>query len=1036
MDYISIKKWSIFFGLQFKRPMNELENYYSLLQNPNGANINEISNSILNIYSDPNSIFLILSILSSKNEFNRHQASIGLQKVISLHWEFLQQTMKLEDIKSQILKFLVNEENKNIRIYIIYTIEKILRKDNQWGEIFNLLQDLLNSKSQVHQQIALNLITIMIPSFSDEEINNFLPEIDNRICMALQSNDIDFYISGIDLFAQLLHRINYENVELIKDFSAIVVKIFNIFHQSLVEESNISYKISNRISSIISGNDNYLINVSDLLIHLLEMANDKSINPSLHYSIFSPISDIIERNIEEVEQNLDILMKSIINSIRLNFADECFQENSTASCVSSLIDQLCQQLNCDELFLKISDLLSDETPELTFASIITLDKFIYTAPNTTISQSYIFSKFFINHLSSQNHHSIREVALIALQRYINFMSIGLNDFFPKICEGCILAIQSDDPELILQGLKTLTTAITSIEFDEKFINPIYKILISILQSNSMFMEEAVLALSKLLEVAEDDLIPYFQEIIQYLYQATQIEDNISPILKGESIEALARIISISPYETDSIVQSYFQILMKYIMRTIKISSETDISTSDTIDSSITSHISKALTILVSSKFPIHEILPNIAQYAFIELDCGHAFSKLKNDDFKPEQDETLFIIESICNAIKLVNSIILNYPELLAEEIDQIMNQMKTFVLYYPSPAIIKKAFKTIISIICTYGIDPNQHIYDISSMFDTFEITSLEQIFYFFTKLFIKRIPLKEDIYSLIFSKSLSAIKCENTDTEQFTSEDGEGQYALFVMTVYECLGELASNAPEYFDKSKFIQTVQKFQKSKRINDVILSTDVLGRIYESNPSGISGLYLKFLIKIIIDSLQFCDGNNQPFPIISLRRIIDANNQILSNHLNTIVQQMDKIMNLENNGQAYYHQTIASSISFILSLARIQGEQFPYQSYLPTIISLLPEKYESQNIYSSIILIYQQLPDVFNELISQLIIIFAKILSLKDSSLKTYNFEQETYQSMILFTKQLFEKFPETQNIISQTFEQNSLNRLNQHIFG
>lgn len=234
----------------------------------------------------------------------------------------------------------------------------------------------------------------------------------------------------------------------------------------------------------------------------------------------------------------------------------------------------------------------------------------------------------------------------------------------------------------------------------------------------------------------------------------------------------------------------------------------------------------------------------------------------------------------------------------------------------------------------------------------------------------------------------------------------------------------------------SIFTKTFESSIKNKRITEILSLTEVIGYLFESMQTfglQIEGLSLKFLLKNILNSIQFCDGTNKPSPLIALRIIIDKS-EILSSRINDIISTVNDIFSIENEGQPYYEQTFSSAVSLMFSVFRIfttKGESFDYTKYMTKMLSSLPTKYESMNIYSSILILYNQNPSFFQDSIFYLIIGLSKTLSLSDDKLKNYELTDEVYIGIINLLNSLLKSIPKSVELLQQEIkDEDELSRI------
>lgn len=1012
---------------------HQLLELYGYLQN--GTNVKEISDAILEIYSNPLSIFDILNIITNGNVFQRLQASIGLQKILAAHWRTLKNLEQAESIKANILQVLKKEDNQSIQATIVYAMEEILHVnsdnisyDEPWEELFPFLEQLFQSNDNNQYKIALKILFIMVPSstiFPDERLKMIMDLILEHIVLAMNNVkvDMEYFLAGAELFMQLLARAGpIIGVPAPQPVPNILQHILTTFHQLLIQGYDYSYKVSEIISGIIRGNFNNYIPNEDIYNYLCQMLMDERISPNYHYLIFAPIEVYFDKTMKYlIKPNLESLLNIIFRSIALNFCDECYQPSSTAGVICGLIDSLCNIFNGDKLYGLISGYFSKENQNVLFASVMLIYYLIENSQDSIIRSSSEITKFLLEATSASHHHSIREVAMIALGQVILVVNCGLNYFFQDIINTCFSAVGSNDDELMFHGVETLTIAISSIEYDTELTKLLFEKLIEYLQQTNKqeMLEQILSAISSLLDANGENLIQYIPKYISFFVNIARADS----MFKGRALEALAKMISYAPNNLS--------------MDVINVSLQMLISAIDLNDSSIFSDLLNGFSSLVNRKNQLlQSSLPKLIDFA-----TGIIF----NNQFgvcisygEEEDDELIFEKQADCliNAISLLDEILLENPKILEPKFaSNLFDSLSSFLENMTSSLGIQKIVSILTTIVQVYELDPNDFLEKISFLFEECEFSYVQAIFECITNLIKKDANLNTYTYKNIckvccnaLNRKLPCFEC-NDEVEEEETDDNLNYQTQFMNSVFDCLSIVAKKHPEYLIEksilSIFNKTFELSIKNKRITEILSLTEVIGNLFESLQTfglQIEGLSLKFLLKNVLNSIQFCDGTNKPSPLVALRIIIDKS-EILSSRINDILNTVNGIFSIENEGQPYYEQTFSSASSLMLSLFKIftsKNEQFDYTKYINKILSVLPTKYESMNIYSSILMLYNQYPELFSESIVYLIIGISKTLALSEDKLNSFGLTDDVYIGIIKLLSSFLKNVSNCMEIIHQ----------------
>ena len=1021
-----------------KNQMNQLENLYIFLSR--GENVEEVSKVIIQIYQNPDSLFQILNILLNHEDPTiRHYASVGLKQSLNCNISNISNDPAFDQIKEMILNSLMKEPAMIIRDSIIHAISVIIDKKVNWPQFEQFITNLFQTNQPINVETALKLLYIYVPYFSVEHFNSSCQVIAQQITTAISSNSFPIIIAGFDLFAQI---IPFFDKPLVSPFTEILSQAINTFHQLIIQMDQSLFKMQNIIEHIIEGN-NGALNLSEMLGVLLQMVLDPNISPQYYFNIFSPVQTIImsDNAVTFLKPIVGELMKAIVFVIAKSMDDECFSDDNSGYLVSGSIETLSQYMNSDKLYNITIPLLSENSPNEVYASVIVFDRFIENAPAMAISNSSFLMKSLLKYLSPELHHSIREASLSAISKLIEVVENGLIDFFDEIIQGCIAAIHSQHEALIIASLKTLTMTLDSIDFPPRYLEILMPTLIPLTQSTVEISTYSIGPISSLIIKCEKEFIPYIDSVLPFIIQGTQVNEKSNPILKGEAIETLAKLISVAPEQTAPIIQQSLQLFSE---------------TMNTDDSSIISSLLAAFSILVSSKIPnIENFIPGFLQFSISQLDCEQQKNVIFSEGFDPDEniEQNTDIASSIQHALSVIENTAISHPEILHSFAPNLLPKIVNFASF-PSELINQKALSALATLMVAYKLDPNEALQKLGDTFDEYEIITVAAMFDFCRVIIVNHLPLNQENVNQIFNRSLQAInhklpcvECGYYDDKgkykdddefdedvDFDNDDGNANVKIdLVKAVFQCLSAIATNYPAIFKVTKFVDSCRRAIKQENILEIIFSTEVFGRLIESKTAEFRSLTLKATLDIILTSLNYCDGTVEPHPLIAIRRILLSNTGMLSQLIPQITEKVNSILQIENHGQPFFRQTRSGCINVVLALFRIQGSQFPLQNYFTIIFSSLPIQYEAPFIYESIIQLFDQSMNALlqNENSAMLIRGLAITLAMKDYDLEKCEFTPEIINNVARILATAIQNVPESNQIIQSSItDQSSLDRL------
>lgn len=1011
--------------------MSNLEELYSRIAL--GQNMDEITQQILSIYDNPQSIFEVLRIISEQdNQLIRNQAAVQLRLALGKNWSKICQDPVVEQIKAAILEVLKKEPSILLRESIIHSMSLIIESKIQWPELSQYTQDLLQSSEPIQIETALKILFVWIPSFPKEEFLLMAPFIGQNIISALSTDSVDIQIDGFNLLAQ---SISFFDSQLVSPFSDALNRIFEVFHQMMIQQNDNAFKISRIIEHIIESNNNS-ININQLISIFLQLAQDGNISPNYYFTIFCPLSTLAEKcSLDQLKPFAGDIMKSTILCISKSLNDECFSEDSLGLYISYLIDSLIECMNNEKLFNVALSLLPDNSVNEAYAAAIVFNRFLEFSDSIAIKYSVELANRLLKYANSNCSHVVFEASLIALSKLISDADNKMSAFVDPIIKCCLEAFETHHEQLIINALQTLTNAIDNIEFDSSYLEILIPKITSLAASNNITITEyAIPVFSALTVKCENDIIPYIPSFLPLIVHAAQINEKNDPILKGEALETLAQIISVAPAESSSIIEPSMQLFMEC---------------TKTEDTTIIASLLKSFSFLVSAKFNgIESILPTIIQFSISQLDLGKTLNVITDENFNPYEEENtgtnIDIYESIMNALSVINSAAKSATEYLAPYIKEVTESVLSYT-NLPDSQISRHSISYLATLIVTYHLTPNEYIYQLISepydLFQDYDEGNVAEMFLFCKTILENDCPVDPKFLELFYQYSLKAIEHKlpalksyqrdnNNKYNEFNEEEDDADFDDdandksefdIVEAVFELLSVLVSK--RFFNSqtlTKLVSSLKNAQKKNFTLDVIYGTDILGQLFEVDQTSFSKLALKFSLNIIHDCLPLCDGTYRPCPLDATRRIISTNITVLNDIIPQIIEKTNSILALENQGQPFYKETLSSAVSLLFALFKIQGQEFPLNNYFPAMLSSLPSRYYANYIYGTLVILYLQAGEIFNPFANELIRVLAQTLCLKDNQLKKYNFSQEVYQNVLKMFMILIQTVPNAQELVQQ----------------
>ena len=243
----------------------------------------------------------------------------------------------------------------------------------------------------------------------------------------------------------------------------------------------------------------------------------------------------------------------------------------------------------------------------------------------------------------------------------------------------------------------------------------------------------------------------------------------------------------------------------------------------------------------------------------------------------------------------------------------------------------------------------------------------------------------------------------------------------------------------------SEFFEFTQQYfeQWSKneiKPENVILLIECIGVLceyYAVASSTIQSLFNKEIRRFFFETMKCCiEMENPPHPISSVRCYIETVGQLQAEEIQTIQALSVTLLSTDFQGQEYYLNTIATSISLLLSMARIatstDSTLFDIDQFAPKMLSLLPQNMcqsEAENIVSSLIWCSSNIPHFLEKYGQELLRILVKILSMKKNKLEQLKISNETLNASIQLFAQIRASVQQTDQFVEQCLDPYELER-------
>lgn len=208
-------------GIDIKQRLIEL---YTELQNPSLFNANEVSNSIIEIYSSISSIPILIDIMmNSDNQNFRQQASFGLKYSLSSCSSQLDPS-KCDGIWNSLFTLISNETDEHsVDILLSPLIELFQISNYEWS----LVEGFVNSLGQTNLLKCFHVVSSLLPYVQPEYVSSHFDYFSTIIEYSFTSpKKMELFKYTFIIFFNLAFHVRFIDPEIYKNFIQKVTRPF------------------------------------------------------------------------------------------------------------------------------------------------------------------------------------------------------------------------------------------------------------------------------------------------------------------------------------------------------------------------------------------------------------------------------------------------------------------------------------------------------------------------------------------------------------------------------------------------------------------------------------------------------------------------------------------------------------------------------------------------------------------------------------------------------------------------------------------
>lgn len=1006
----------------------------------------EASLTLIEYYNMPQTLTDLLNIVSMAQGDTRLKkwAVMGIRKALGYLYNENVDKSIIENIKPTFIELLSANVATDMEVakLLMYAAEVILTDGVEtWEELFRCILGIYNPESIQIMDFVLEAFYHIIPYMQKESIVANLEMYLNAVSAAFQSNDPSLIGQGCLFLGSIIHGLTQESIDdrIMECFNT-MLQIFIQFLQN--GNGPVANKVAHGLHEAISGQ--ILPLDAPALIHQIidSVSNEgnSTIIPELYYNLFSPILDLIKYYGTDLIDEVQYLVNNIITFGAATFNESFFFDNEDCRLIACISDDIAHHIPAENLFEILYDAYPQNNDEATliayaiayFATLETLNLEVVAHITDVIS---IADKV----IATQNIY-LYEIGIFIYDEIAQQLDDDQTDVSTHIIQTVLPLLQTLEPVYMRPGLSAIINSLNCTEIDTALVQPALTFLLGVCSNPEMhrFYSDSFEAIASLVFSAEDDIIPYAEELYQQFIQVAFITDPSLSDLQANAIDALALLLrfagnvlgEVYPQAIDNIIQ-------------LGVNSE---------DSDIKNGVIIAIGRLMVGKCPLLENYQ--AQISnLIDSNFEKYLFKPPEDADNPELIGDPVMINSFANSMILIKTILKYMPQMVPEDNEKWLEVPASFMIV-PYADIAGTAIKTMAYVV-------------------QYNFSYLAQ-FMNNTRFLIEELEYNIDNVCMCF-KAWSRLLCkynewlgnfnDEASQQNFTNQFGEFitfliEEGIQIITrteqrmpdkvdldtnsgiyLYRFFERLAIDLPDMFPSQKLIEISQKI-KDYTYPERSRFFGVLRKMYEtSKGSQLQTIALKYLLKGFHSNLIICDNTVRPEPLYGLYAIYQNRPAMLNAVImNDITEIITNALESDYNQEAYFWTTNAISIAFLCSLMN-NDPSFDHDTWIPLILKRMPLKDERKlcdHVYSTIFNFVQTengrpYLDAYQE---EFLRIIVQTFEIKERHMNQVNFSQSTFNSIMNIYRIVMQANPNAEEVMKGYFHdefslRRYLNRIN-----
>ncbi|OHS92965.1 hypothetical protein TRFO_12150 [Tritrichomonas foetus] len=440
---------------------------YEFLQNPAIVNANEVTQELMNFYSDPSTIYLLCEIIRNiNNNFIRKQAIIGINTILTTCFQQLHE-IDPNHILQQLFQVLLQEQDIEMFSLLLKPLCRILSSINHPSHYFMTVVPLLEQTNFEKTLIFAVSYFLELPLISKEVLEYGL----KLLKMSFEYPQKLNVIRQIFLIYSAIYTIiRNEEISFKDDFTEPLSNIFIEFLHNLKKDNGDLFNDLINMIDISIQPLQFQIVFPQIVNSLKNPAIDVSVKPSILYYLGSLLEcEQISIDLQTIEE---LLLLSINISI-ISFEISVDSDNPDSCLIDLMFQQVSERIpnhRLREIILPTyQNLCSSQNNSCIYTSLMLIDSVIKKSPDAFIDIFPVIVQSCI-HCFNSPHHGVLNMAI-----HVFSSNIGLfiNVIEPNIDELIGMLLSSLQNDLLMDYYHIIYHIIVNCNSCDSFFEMIY-----------------------------------------------------------------------------------------------------------------------------------------------------------------------------------------------------------------------------------------------------------------------------------------------------------------------------------------------------------------------------------------------------------------------------------------------------------------------------------------------------------------------------------------------------------------------------------